>query len=234
MEYPLMMGNPGDAEIAAFISAAMAYGNIKQIDSTLRKIFSALGNSPVEAILGNTKMKYLQSISFGHRFYTPTDIQNLLSALQKILIKYSSLQNFFSRNFNPLYPNVKEMLEATSSDFEEIVLSNELPMTAGMRFIFPRPSGGSACKRMNLFLRWMIRKDDIDLGIWDNIPTSKLIIPVDTHIARISRKLGLTKRKNVSWTMAEEITENLRKFDGTDPVKYDFALCHIGMRKLEF
>jgi uncharacterized protein (TIGR02757 family) len=80
----------------------------------------------------------------------------------------------------------------------------------------------------------MIRKDDLDFGIWSEIPASKLVIPVDTHVARICKSLNLTKRKNVSWLMAEEITDNLRKYDALDPVKYDFAICHIGMRKIKF
>ena len=87
---------------------------------------------------------------------------------------------------------------------------------------------------MNLFLRWMVRKDELDFGLWKEIPTDKLVIPVDTHIAAISKQLYLTKRKNVSWLMAEEITNNLKKYNADDPVKYDFALCHIGMRKLKF
>jgi uncharacterized protein (TIGR02757 family) len=103
-----------------------------------------------------------------------------------------------------------------------------------LKFMFPLPEKGSACKRMNLFLRWMVRKDELDFGLWSEIPTSKLIIPVDTHIARICTQLRLTKRNNVSWQMAEEITENLKKFDPNDPIKYDFAICHIGMRKLDF
>jgi len=100
--------------------------------------------------------------------------------------------------------------------------------------MFPIPEKGSACKRMNLFLRWMVRKDELDFGLWNEIPVSKLIIPVDTHVASICTELKLTTRKNVSWKMAEEITENLKKFDPDDPVKYDFAICHIGMRKLKF
>jgi uncharacterized protein (TIGR02757 family) len=107
-------------------------------------------------------------------------------------------------------------------------------ISAGIKFMFPRPELGSACKRMNLFLRWMVRKDELDFGIWNEIPSDKLVIPVDTHIARICQLLKLTKRKNVSWKMAEEITENLKRFDPADPVKYDFAICHIGMRKLKF
>ncbi len=100
--------------------------------------------------------------------------------------------------------------------------------------MFPNPQKGSACKRMNLFLRWMVRKDELDFGLWEEIPKDKLLIPVDVHIARICKQLKLTKKKNVSWKMAEEITEKLKKFDSEDPVKYDFAICHIGMRKLVF
>ena len=110
----------------------------------------------------------------------------------------------------------------------------EEKVTQGIKFMFPLPSKGSVCKRMNLFLRWMVRKDELDFGLWDEIDKSKLIIPVDTHIARICRKLKLTKKKNINWNMAEEITENLKKYDPDDPVKYDFAICHIGMRKLRF
>ena len=98
----------------------------------------------------------------------------------------------------------------------------------------PDPFNGSACKRVNLFLRWMVRKDELDFGIWNEIPAHKLVIPVDTHIAKISRQLKLTERKSTDWKMAEEITENLKKADPLDPVKYDFAICHIGMRKLDF
>jgi len=104
----------------------------------------------------------------------------------------------------------------------------------GIKFMFPNPEKGSACKRMNLFLRWMIRKDELDFGLWKSISPSQLIIPVDVHIARISQKLKLTTRKNISWNMAEEITNNLKKIDPVDPVKYDFALCHIGIRKIKF
>ncbi len=107
-------------------------------------------------------------------------------------------------------------------------------LSRGLKFMFPLPEKGSACKRMNLFLRWMVRKDELDFGLWGEIPTSKLIMPVDTHIARICKQLKLTESKNVSWNMAEEITKNLKKFDLNDPVKYDFAICHIGMRKLSF
>jgi uncharacterized protein (TIGR02757 family) len=100
---------------------------------------------------------------------------------------------------------------------------------AGLRQFFPSPASGSACKRANLFLRWMVRDRDIDFGIWQGIPKNKLVIPLDTHIARISRCLGFTERKSQDWKAAVEITESLKKFDPEDPLKYDFALCHHGI-----
>jgi len=103
---------------------------------------------------------------------------------------------------------------------------------SGLKQLFPSPENGSACKRMNLFLRWMVRTKDIDLGVWNKIHPSKLIIPLDTHIARISRCLGLTKRKAPDWKTAKEITESLKKLDPDDPLKYDFALCHQGISGL--
>ena len=102
----------------------------------------------------------------------------------------------------------------------------------GLKQLFPSPDKGSACKRPNLFLRWMVRTQDVDFGIWDRIPPSKLIIPLDTHIAKIARCIGLTKRTSSDWKTAKEITDSLKKFDPEDPLKYDFALCHHGISGL--
>jgi uncharacterized protein (TIGR02757 family) len=131
----------------------------------------------------------------------------------------------------------EESIKFALSKFSKMMIklcAGSKPVSHGIKFMFPDPMKGSACKRMNLFLRWMIRKDELDFGLWNEIPTSKLFIPVDTHVAKICKELKLTKLKNVSWKMADEITANLKRFDNEDPVKYDFALCHIGMRKLSF
>ena len=134
--------------------------------------------------------------------------------------------------YSPLDENIKNSLSGFSYHF--IVRAEDKnvkgKISQGVKFMFPMPEQGSACKRMNLFLRWMIRKDELDFGLWNEIPACKLVIPVDTHVARICTALELTKKKNVSWAMAEEITNNLKKFNPSDPVKYDFAICHIGMR----
>ena len=98
----------------------------------------------------------------------------------------------------------------------------------GVAYFFPRPSSGSGCKRLNLFLRWMVRRDAIDLGVWSQVPASKLVIPLDTHVVRVGQCLQLTRYRSPGWRMAEEITASLRVLDPTDPVKYDFSLCHLG------
>jgi uncharacterized protein (TIGR02757 family) len=148
--------------------------------------------------------------------------------------EFGSLKKLFLTGYQVTDSNTKNAITNFSNYFLQKAQSKFGSLSRGIVFMFPLPEKGSACKRINLFLRWMVRKDELDIGLWKGIPTSKLIIPVDTHIARICRKLKLTKRKNVSWKMAEEITNNLKKFDPDDPVKYDFAICHIGMRKLQF
>ncbi len=204
-----------------------------QIINTLKKILIILGDSPHNFIY-NLKPKDIQIfIGIKHRFYSDKDIIQFFFALNSIYKKYGSLKKLFLLNYNYEDENIKNALSHFSNYFlEEINKKNKISL--GNKFMFPLPEKGSACKRMNLFLRWMVRKDELDFGIWNEIQTSKLIIPVDTHVARICRTLKLTKRKNVGWLMAEEITNKLKKYDPDDPVKYDFAICHIGMRKMVF
>ena len=224
-----------DIEIIGLISSIFSYGNVSQIVSTLNKITYVLGKHPYDSILNMDKksiIKYFNSIK--HRFYTSGDIILLFNVLHKILINCKTIKDTFLNNYFEFSDEIN--LKLPLSKFSHFFLQN-FPgdkISPGIRFMFADPLSGSACKRMNLFLRWMIRKDDLDFGFWHEIPTNKLVIPVDTHVARICRKLNLTKRKNVSWRMAEEITENLKQFDPIDPVKYDFAICHIGMRKMIF
>jgi uncharacterized protein (TIGR02757 family) len=104
-----------------------------------------------------------------------------------------------------------------------------VPKQRGVTYFFPRPSAGSACKRLNLFLRWMVRRDEIDLGVWTGLSPARLIVPLDTHVIRLGRCLRLTRYTSPGWKMASEITASLRNVDAQDPVRYDFALCHVGM-----
>ncbi len=230
IEFPKKFSNYFDIEISAFLSSVFAYGNIKQIQNSLEKLHKLLGESPYEFILNSDSFN--QFINFRHRFYTEKDIEILLEILKKVYENYGSLKYLFLLYYFPKDKNLKNSISFFSNNLLGLIKNK--PLTNGLRFMFPDPLRGSACKRMNLFLRWMVRKDNIDFGLWSEIPASQLVVPVDTHIARISRLLKLTNRKVVSWKMAEEITENLKKFDKSDPVKYDFSLCHIGIRNMKF
>jgi uncharacterized protein (TIGR02757 family) len=171
--------------------------------------------------------------SIKHRFYTADDIAVLFHTLRRVYENYGSLKYLFMLYFFSTEEHLKHSISFFSKNMLHLCAEKK-QISNGLKFMFPDPLKGSACKRTNLFLRWMVRKDSLDLGLWEDIPKNKLVIPVDTHIARIARELKLTKRKNVSWLMAEEITDNLRKYNPKDPVKYDFSLCHIGIRKMQF
>ncbi len=233
LEFPHRYKNFYDIEISAFISSVFAFGNVKQINNSLEKIHSVMNNRPHEFVKKYTLKAGLKKFeNTKHRFYTTEDIANFFSALNKIYSIYGSLKYLFLLYYFDKEINLKNAISSFSQHFLNIISGKNKP-TNGTRFMVPDPIKGSACKRMNLFLRWMVRKDELDFGLWNEISPSQLVIPVDTHIAKICKQLKLTKEKAVSWKMAEEITEQLKKFDPDDPVKYDFAICHIGMRKLK-
>lgn len=234
LQFPHLFKDEKDIEVMAFIASVFAFGNVKQINTSLNKFLLVCDNKPYRYIQNFNKKKSSQQLSLAHRFYSSRDLTQLFQLLNFAYREFGSLKNIFLSGYNRTDTNVKNTITNFSNFFLEKAKIEFGKISTGIKFMFPLPEKGSACKRMNLFLRWMVRKDELDFGLWEEIPASKLIIPVDTHIARICKQLKLTKRKNVSWKMAEEITENLKKFDVNDPVKYDFALCHIGMRKLSF
>jgi len=234
LQFPHLFKEEKDIEVMAFIASVFAYGNVTQIINSLNKFLVVCDNKPYEFIKNYaTNYSQLQK-SFIHRFYTSQDVTQLIHLLHLAYKEIGTLKKLFLSGYDQDDINVKNAITNFSNFFLEKTKEEFEKISIGMRFMFPLPEKGSACKRMNLFLRWMIRKDELDFGLWGEVPNSKLIIPVDTHVARICKKLKLTERKNVSWKMAEEITENLKEFDANDPVKYDFAICHIGMRKLQF
>lgn len=234
LEFPHRFKNYYDVEISAFVSSVFAFGNVKQILSVLEKLHSAMKNTPHDFVMDydyKTGLKIFKEIK--HRFYTSEDIAKFFYALNRIYKTYGSLKYLFLLYYFEKDTNLKNAISFFSQHFEEII-SEKGTATHGIKFMLPDPFKGSACKRMNLFLRWMVRKDEMDFGLWNEISPSQLVIPVDTHVAKICKELKLTRQKTVSWKMAEEITGRLKRFDLADPVKYDFAICHIGMRKMEF
>lgn len=228
---------PNDIEVTGLISSVFAYGNVNQITNTLGKINEAMEWQPHNFVLTyDYKKDFKLFENIKHRFYTSSDIALLFFILNRVYNSYSSLKELFLLYYFDEDVNIKNSLSRFSCNLLSIINQSEFreEVSPGIKFMFPDPFTGSACKRMNLFLRWMVRCDELDFGLWNEISKSKLVIPVDTHIAKICKSLGLTKQKVVSWKMAEEITANLKVLDPNDPVKYDFAICHIGMRKMEF
>ncbi|MCK5236758.1 MAG: TIGR02757 family protein [Deltaproteobacteria bacterium] len=224
-----------DKEVAGLISSSLAYGQVSQIKKTLSKVFDACEWKPYEFAV-NFKPNDVKAFgAMKHRFNDARDIACLFNFIGEMIRSHGSIENFFMVGFSEEQQNIKEALESFSLrtlalNSKGIYGGKKLPKKAGVRFFFPRPSDGSACKRLNLYLRWMIRKDDgVDFGLWKKIPTDKLIIPLDTHIARISGNLGLTKKKTPGWAMAEDITTHLKGFNKEDPVRYDFALSRLGI-----
>jgi uncharacterized protein (TIGR02757 family) len=237
LQFLHLFSDEKDIEVMGLIASIFAYGNVTQITKTLTILLNMMQYRPYEFICTykNSKSKRLLNEIY-HRFYSPNDIHLLFLYLNNVYSNYGLMKQLFLESYSSEAKNLKDAITLLSIHANKFLDSrtNNAKRTTGLKFMFPDPQKGSACKRMNLFLRWMVRKDQLDFGIWNEIKPSQLIIPVDVHVANICKQLGLTRRKNVSWRMAEEITDNLKKFDPEDPVKYDFAICHIGMRKLKF
>jgi uncharacterized protein (TIGR02757 family) len=166
-----------------------------------------------------------------YRFNSHLDITDMFGSLNNTLTKYGSLKELFMNNYDISHNNILPALSVFTAELNKSFKHQE---NRYYHYLFSDPENKSTCKRMNLFLRWMVRKDNIDTGLWNDVDTSKLIMPVDTHIARISKKLKLVTRKSIDLKFAIELTEKLKQFDPVDPVKYDFALCHIGIDKKDF
>lgn len=224
-----------DREVAGLIASSLAYGKVSIIRSNITKIMEAIDYAPFSFVMSFDPKKDKNAFAgFVHRFNNAADMRCLMYFIRQMIEAQGSIGNFFLKGFSGGHENVKESLASFSKralalDTGGIYGTKTLPEKAGVRFFFPSPDDKSPCKRLNLYLRWMIRKDELDFGIWKGISPAKLIIPLDTHIARISKNIGLTSRKSPDWKMAEEITGALKKLDPNDPVKYDFALCRLGI-----
>lgn len=228
---------PADQEIAGLIAASLAYGRAELIMGAAGEILRRMGGAPGEFVMDYEPRRDARRFDgFVYRWSRGRDLAMLAAVMQKALRRYGSLGALFSAGYRGGDPHTGPAL----THFTDTLLgyaetdqpSGRLAAKTGIRYLLSSPKTGSACKRMNLYVRWMVRRDALDLGLWNTIPTSALVMPIDTHVARISRRLGLTSRRNADWKMAEEVTRSLREFDPDDPVKYDFALCHWGM--LEF
>jgi uncharacterized protein (TIGR02757 family) len=230
---------PEDQEVVGLLAAALAYGTVTQIKRSVAAALAALGPRPARALRRLDPRRAARALSgFRHRFNDGRDVACLLFFMRQMLELRGSVEGFFLDGYAAGEAHVGGALEsftrrALGLDTAGLYGRGPLPADAGVRFFFPAPSGGSACKRLNLYLRWMVRREGVDLGLWRRVDPAALVIPLDAHIITLSRRLGLTRYRAPGWPMALDITARLRRLDPRDPVKYDFALHRMGLWRKE-
>jgi len=226
--------DPRDQEIAGFIAASLALGRADSIKKAVTALLKKMGTSPYRFVYDFDPDRNRNTFhGFVYRFYRERDVNLLIWWLHQMIREKGSIKAFFLKGYSEgdadIGPSLSRFIQSIRGLATEPFYSSLPPRGSGASHWLTDPANGSGCKRMNLFLRWMVRHDGLDLGLWPEVSPSQLIIPLDTHIARIGRRIRLTERATPDWKMAMEITKSLRKFDPEDPVKYDFALCRVGM-----
>ncbi len=225
--------HPADREIAGFCAAALAFGRVASVINSITTLFSIMGAHPAQFVRTfDPQAPHTDLRAMVHRWTRGADLVALLWILRQILEQSGSVERFFAAGFEAGHADVGPALDSFAQRALALDLRKaygKVPKRPGVCYFFPRPSAGSACKRLNLYVRWMVRRDEVDLGVWTTIPPSKLVVPLDTHIIRLGRCLRLTKYTSPGWKMAADITASLRQLDPSDPVRFDFSLCHVGM-----
>ena len=224
--------NPEDREIAGFCAAALAFGRVASVLHSIEALFAQMGPGPAAFVRRFEPAVHRAAFEpLVHRWTRGADLLALLWVLRSMLDQHGSLEACFAAGDDGS-ADVGPALDAFSNRALETDLRpayGRVPRRPGVCYFFPRPSAGSACKRLNLFLRWMVRRDGVDLGVWRRVSPARLVVPLDTHVIRLGQCLRLTRYRSPGWRMAADITAALRTLDPDDPVKYDFALCHVGM-----
>jgi uncharacterized protein (TIGR02757 family) len=218
--------NAPDREIAGLIAACLAYGRVHQI---LKSVESALNRleSPLEVTKAASLLELKQRFNgFKHRFTIGDQVAGLVFGAGRMIAECGSLGAFVASNLK----EQDETVLGAMSSFTDALVERSEGLCSGL---VSSPTKGSACKRLNLYFRWMVRKDSVDFGQWHQVPASKLIIPLDTHMHRFGLEYGLTKRNAADLKTALEITAGFRKYSPNDPVKYDFALTRLGILQIK-
>jgi len=230
LQFVYRYAEPSDMEITAFLAADLAYGRVEQIQKSLMSLFARMGPRPYQFVRGFGKAQRRKLGGFRHRFTMGQDISDLLCLLKQALDRCGSIEGFFMQGYDPSDKNIIPALWKFCESLYAIhAKKHGGQVSRGLKYLLASPAGGSACKRLNLFLRWMVRDDEVDTGLWKSVDKAKLIVPVDVHMGRLCKTLGLYSRKTVSLSTAMEITESFTRIEPADPVKYDFALSRIGI-----
>ena len=216
---PRQFSKTQDIEIAGFLAATIAWGQRPTIIKNANELMRRMDFSPHDFILNHTKKDLLRFKNFKHRTFNGTDCMFFVKSLNNIYKKHKSIEGAFKGN------DVKSAITSFRKAFFSLSHFHRTEKHIS------NPDANSSAKRLNMFLRWMLRKDKrgVDFGIWNNIKMSKLMCPLDVHSGNVARKLGLLSRKQNDWQSVEELTGRLREFDSNDPVKYDFALFGLGV-----
>lgn len=219
---PHMFSKKQDIEISGFFAATFAWGNRTTIINKCKELMKLMDNSPHEFIVHHKEKDRKRFLGFCHRTFNDTDLLYFISFLQHHYKRYESLEDAF-------FKGAAEVEDALNYFYTYFFSLEDVPRRTLKHVASPVKNSG--CKRLNMFLRWMVRNDGkgVDFGIWKKISPSKLIIPLDLHVARVARRFKLLNRPNADWQSALELTGHLREFDAKDPVKYDFALFALGV-----
>ncbi len=222
---------PGGGEIAGLVASSLAFGNVAQIRRSVAAVLArvdpdhlAADGPPTGSERGLRALHGLR-----HRFVTGADLAQVLLGALEIRRRHGSLGARLAETFEATGGDLRETLTRWTHEIRDAARGRRREIRRGAAYLLPDPALGSACKRLHMYLRWMVRSDEVDLGLWEGVPKSALLLPLDTHTSRISRYLGLTGRATVDWRMAEEVTTALRQIDPEDPVRFDFALSRLGI-----
>ena len=218
---------PENQEIAALVASCLAFGNVTSLRASIRQVLQRLGPEPARLLDRGQEARTLLA-GTGHRMVRDDDIARLLTGGRAMQRRWGSLGARLGALIGER-GTLRAALIGWTGELREAAGLHPDPVRRGPAHILADPSKNSSCKRLLLLLRWMVRRDEVDLGLWGSIRPAVLLVPVDTHIHRLARNLGLTTCPGPSWTAAEQITNVLRAIDPIDPVRFDFALCHLGM-----
>ncbi|MCX6351803.1 MAG: TIGR02757 family protein [Bacteroidetes bacterium] len=215
-----------DIEISGFFAATFAWGQRKTIINKTRELMQLMDNTPHDFILNHSEKDLLPLTHFKHRTFNQTDLFYFIDFFKNYYAKHQSLEDAFAKKLNPKSKNIGEAL----INFQDVFFSLPQYPERTKKHV-ATPIRNSSCKRINMFLRWMVRDDKmgVDFGLWKRIKPSQLLCPEDIHVGRVARQLGLLSRTQSDWQATLELTHNLKKLDATDPVKYDFALFGLGV-----
>lgn len=216
-------GRTGDRELVALVASALAFGNVKQIMRSIESVLHILGESPVDYVMNSTPGRLRSAFSgFRHRWAGAEDLACLLIGARHVIATYGSLEKCFTNAYEDSHRDILPALTGLTAEIER-------GSGGESGCLLSSPCGKSACKRLNLFLRWMIRRDEVDPGGWSGVPPAKLIIPLDIHMYRWGKSLGFTGRRRADLKTACEVTDGFREIAPEDPVKYDFALTRLAV-----